>query len=132
MWVPADTRARAWGLAYPDLPGENVYDEESNLKETDGFFVMAQVVLGKFDVNGGFGRTTINPTALDRTADPNSPVGQPIYGVLNTQTGTSGAVVFHAADWLHFDLDVFYAYSQWNLGESQKIFFYNAGTTITW
>jgi hypothetical protein len=120
------------GLAYPGLPSDAVYDISSQLRDTDGFFVMAQLVLGKFEINGGFGRSTIQMTTADLTADPNSPFGDPGQSVIHQQTGISGAVVFHAREWLHFDVDVMHADSKWDLGERQRINFYNAGTTITW
>ncbi|HXI54583.1 MAG TPA: hypothetical protein VNO55_00870 [Polyangia bacterium] len=120
------------GLTYPGLPGETAQDDDSNLKMTDGYFVMAQVVVSHFDLNAGVGRTTIHPTDVERTADPNNPTGDPKYSVLATQTGVSGAIVFHAADYLHFDIDVMHADAEWNLGEHQRIFYVNAGTTITW
>lgn len=120
------------GLAYPGLPGEPVYDSESVLKMTNGYFVMAQLALGMVDINAGYGRTNIEPTVADRTADPLNPFGDPDTSVLKSQTGISGAVVLHATEWLHFGVDVMYADSQWHLGEGQKILYTNAGTTVTW
>jgi hypothetical protein len=125
-------RGHGVGLAYPGLPSDAVYDTESRLRDTDGFFVMAQLVLGKFDINWGVGRSVVHMTAVDLTADPNNPFGDPRQSVIQSQTGISGAIVFHARDWLHFDFDVMHADSKWDLGERQRINFYNAGTTITW
>lgn len=120
------------GLAYPGLPSDAVYDVASNLRFTDGFFGMLQVVLGRFDVDGGYGQTRIHMTTVDLTADPNSPFGDPGQSVIRSQAGIAAAVVYHARDWLHFDVDFFHADSQWDLGERQRINFYNAGTTLTW
>jgi hypothetical protein len=130
------------GVTYPGLPGPATYDAESNLKMTNGYFVMAQVLVGKFDIDAGFGRTNVTPTAGELTEDPlgfkydhGNGLGvfaDPKNSVLKTQTGISGAVVFHAADWLHFDIDVMHADAEWNLGERQRILYVNAGTTVTW
>jgi hypothetical protein len=120
------------GLAYPGLLSDAVYDAASNLRFTDGYFGMVQVVLGPFDLNGGYGKTTIHMTTVDLTADPANPSGDPTNSVIRTQAGWSAALVYHARDWLHFDVDVFHADSKWDLGERQQINFYNAGTTLTW
>jgi Gram-negative porin len=124
-------RGRGLGLAYPGLPSAAA-DVAGTLRNTDGVFVMGQLILGKFDLDGGYGKTVIHMTPLDLTADPTSPTGDPTTSYINTQAATSAAVVFHAADWLHFDIDAMHADSEWDLGEHQRINFYNAGTTITW
>jgi hypothetical protein len=125
-------RGTGLGLAYPGLPSDAVADTKSNMRKTDGYFVMGQLVIGHFDIDGGYGKSTIHMTATDLTADPMSPFGDPPFSYINTQAATSGAVVFHATDWLHFDVDVMHADSEWDLGEHQRINFYNAGSTITW
>lgn len=123
-------RGRGLGLTYPGLGGDAAFDGQSTFRETDGFFVMGQVVLGNFDLNAGFGRSVIHMTPFDLTAQADT--GQPATSYINSQTGVSGAVVYHAQDWLHFDVDVMHADSKWDLGERQQITFYNAGSTITW
>ncbi|HEY2900010.1 MAG TPA: hypothetical protein VGL59_05500 [Polyangia bacterium] len=123
---------RGLGLAYAGLSSDAVYDASDSLRFTNGYFVMGQVVLGPFDLNGGYGRTNVTMTTTDLTSDSNNPSGDPTYSWIKSQTGISGAIVFHAREWLHFDFDVFHADSQWDLGERQQINFYNAGTTITW
>lgn len=120
------------GLAYPSLPSDAVYDAQSKLRETDGFYFMGQLALGRVDINAGFGQTRIKLTATDRTADPGNMFGDPAQSVIKSQTGISGAVVVHAAQWLHFDVDVMHTDAKWSLGERQQNMFYNAGTTITW
>ena len=69
-------------------------------------------------------------TPSELVADPMT--GQPPNSYVDSQNGTSGAVVYHAQDWLHFDIDVMHADTKWDLGERQQINYYNAGTTITW
>ena len=121
------------GLAYPGLPSDAVYDSQSKLRETDGYYVMAQLALGgRVDINAGFGQTRIKLTTADRTADPLNAFGDPAQSVIKSQTGISGAVVLHAAKWLHFDVDVMHTDAKWSLGERQQDMFYNAGTTINW
>jgi hypothetical protein len=125
-------RGRGLGLAYPGNASSETVDNVGVLRDTDGVFVMGQLVLGKFDLDGGYGKSTIHMTAHDLTGNPANPTGDPTTSVINTQTGTSAAVVFHPADWLHFDIDVMHADAEWDLGEHQRINYYNAGSTITW
>ncbi len=123
-------RGRGLGFSYPGLPaGPATQDLAGTLHETDGFFIMGQLSLGNFDVNGGYGKSTIHLTAFDLTAQPN---GYPKLSVISSQAGISAGVVYHARDWLHFDVDFMRADAKWSLGERQQINFYNAGTTITW
>lgn len=125
-------RGKGLGLAYPGLPSDAVYDDASTLRNTDGFFGMVQLALGKLELNGGYGQTTIHMTAFDLTADPASTSGDPPQSWIHTQAAVSAAVVYHVRDWLHFDVDYMHADSKWDLGERQRIHFLNAGTTITW
>jgi hypothetical protein len=118
------------GITYPGLVGAAAIDGNGTLNKNDGFYVMGQIVLGKFDINAGFGVSEIHMTPYELTADPMT--GQPPNSYVDTQNGTSGAVVYHAADWLHFDIDVMHADTKWDLGERQQINYYNAGTTVTW
>ncbi len=122
-------RGRGLGFSYPGLPGAAIADNSGTLRETDGFFLMGQLSLGSFDVSGGYGKSVIHLTTVDLTAEAN---GYPKTSVISSQAAVSGGVVFHARDWLHFDIDVLHADSKWSLGERQQINFYNAGTTITW
>jgi hypothetical protein len=126
---------RGLGLAYPGLPSDAVYDNASNLRYTSGFFGMLQLVLGKFDLDAGYGKSTIRMTTVDLTGtvDPvTGAQGDPTNSVIHTQAAVSAAVVFHARSWLHFAVDDMYADSEWDLGEHQKINFLNLGTTVTW
>jgi hypothetical protein len=126
---------RGLGLTYPGLPSDAVYDNESVLRYSDGYFGMLQLALGRFDVNGGYGMSRIKLTSFDRTAVINPMtmmLGDPAFSVIKTQTGIAAAVVFHARTWLHFDVDYMNADSKWSLGEQQKINYLNAGTTVTW
>jgi hypothetical protein len=123
-------RGKGLGITYPGLVGAAAIDGNGTLNSNDGIYVMGQVVLGKVDLNAGFGQSVIHMTPYELTADPMT--GQPPVSLVDSQNGTSGAVVYHAADWLHFDIDVMHADTKWSLGERQQINYYNAGTTITW
>jgi hypothetical protein len=123
-------RGKGLGLAYPGLPSDAVYDDASTLRDTDGFFGMLQLALGRLELNAGYGETIIHMTTFDLTADPTT--GEPPQSWIHTQAAFSAAVVYHARDWLHFDVDVMHADSEWDLGEHQRINFLNAGSTITW
>jgi hypothetical protein len=118
------------GLTFALEPSESTYSDKSELRTSRGFFGIGQVVLAKFDVNLGFGQTKVVPLADDLVA--NAMTGYPTYSLIYTQTGYFGAVVYHAADWLHFDADFMYADFKWTAGDRQKISFINAGTTVTW
>jgi hypothetical protein len=64
--------------------------------------------------------------------NPSTGAVDPAVSYIKSQQGISGAIVYHAADWLHVDLDVLNASFKWNLGEKQNVNFYNAGMTATW
>src|SRR5207245_894776 len=106
------------------------YNGIGQLRDTDGYYVFGQLALGKVDINAGYGQTRVKALELDLVAAPGSEFPQ--YSITKSQTGIAGAVVFHASDWLHFDLDVMHADFKWTLGDRQQINFYNAGTSITW
>ena len=118
------------GLTFALEPSASTYDGNSTLRSTSGFYGMGQVVVSKFDFNVGVGQTRVEPLATDLAAVPGT--NYPTYSLIRTQTGYAGAVVFHAASWLHFDVDVMRADFRWTLKDKQLINFYNAGTTITW
>jgi hypothetical protein len=118
------------GLTFALEPSESTYNGISQLRDSSGYYAMGQVSLGKFDVNMGYGQERVQPLENDMEAVAGT--AYPSYSLIKTQTGVAGAVVFHAADWLHFDVDVMHADFRWTLNDKQKINFYNAGTTITW
>lgn len=123
-------RGTGLGLTFALEPSESTYNGLSQLRDSSGFYGMAQVVAGKFDFNLGGGQTRVEPLANDLEAVPGT--AYPSYSLIRTQTGIAGAIVYHAASWLHFDFDVMHADFRWTLKDSQKINFFNAGTVITW
>ncbi len=123
-------RGLGLGLDFALQPSPQTYNGISQLRDSDGYYVIGQVSVGKFDINAGFGRTRIKPLELDLVAATDS--DYPAFSIIHTQTGYAGAVVFHPMDWLHFDVDVMHADFKWTLGDRQRITFVNAGTTLTW
>lgn len=123
-------RGKGLGLTFALEPSESTYNGLSQLRDTSGFYGMAQVSLGKLDINLGAGQTRVEPLASDLAAQPGT--AYPTYSLIRTQTGYAAALVYHAANWLHLDVDYMYADFRWTLKDSQKISFINAGPTITW
>ena len=118
------------GLTFALEQSPSTLDADSNFRSSSGFYGMGQVVVSKFDFNVGVGQTRLQPLASDLSAAPGAVL--PAFSLIRTQTGYAGAVVFHAASWLHFDVDVMHADFRWTLKDKQLINFYNAGTTMTW
>lgn len=123
-------RGKGLGLTFALEPSESTYNGLSQLRDSSGFYGFAQVVLGKIDVNLGFGQTSVKPLANDLEAVPGT--DYPSYSLIRTQTGVAAAVVYHPRDWLHFDVDFMRADFKWTLKDRQQINFINAGPTITW
>jgi hypothetical protein len=118
------------GLNYALEPSAATYTDASELRRSDGYYAQLQVVWGKFDFNAGYGATRVHLLPADQVVDPMT--GQPAFSVIRQQIGDSLAVVYHARDYLHFDVDYFRAYFDWWLGEKQVVHFVSAGTTVTW
>jgi len=118
------------GLTFALEPSDSTYNDLSQLRDSQGIYAIGQLALGKVDINAGVGQTKIVP--LERDLQIVAGTGVPAFSIIKTQTGFAGAVVFHAADWLHFDIDVMHTEYKWTLGDKQKVNFYNAGTTLTW
>jgi hypothetical protein len=118
------------GLNYALEPSAATYNDLSELRRSDGYYIQAQLVWDKFDFNAGFGATRVHLLEADQAVDPTT--GQPAFSVIRQQIGHSAAVVYHARDYLHFDVDYFRAYFDWWLGEKQVVHFVSAGTTLTW
>jgi hypothetical protein len=123
-------RGLGLGLTFALEPSDSTYNDISQLRDSKGFYAIGQLALGKIDINAGYGQTQVVP--LDRDLIPAPGQMYPKFSVIKTQTGIAGAVVFHAAEWLHFDVDVMHADYKWTLGDRQQVNFYNAGTTVTW
>jgi len=131
-------RGTGISMTYMGIPGEATYNDNTQFRDTSGAFVMAQLVLGRFDLNGAYGRTVVEVVENDRAPYagnmPNPRTGQPDpqFSWIHSQTGISVAAVYHLASWLHLDADAMFTNFGWSLGERQRINFYSAGTTVTW
>jgi Gram-negative porin len=95
----------------------------NELRTFTGYSGLLQVALGQVDLGVGYGQTTVSQTDADK-ADTND-------SVIKSQKGITAAVVYHATENLHLDLDFFNASFEWRGGEKQKLNFINAGTTFT-
>ena len=123
---------------YMGIPGDETNNDNNQLRETYGMFGIGMVSVGKVDVSLGGGQTKLlvpngdlapNPVGY---VNPATGMPDPKFSWINRQTAFAGAVVYHVTDYLHLDADVLFAEFKWNLGETQKINFYNAGATVTW
>jgi hypothetical protein len=85
-------------------------------------------VAGPVDLNANYGVSKVHLTDQDKT------IGGPMNNesIINTQTGISGAIVYHASENLHLDIDYCNAAFKWYAGESQTVHFINSGVTMTW
>jgi Gram-negative porin len=114
------------GLAYA-LQGGAVSVGPSplnNLRTFDGYSVLGQVVLGKVDVNLGWG--------MSRTYRLQSDIDSGTISILKRQMAFSAVVVYHHTPSLHLALDYLHGDARWFLGESQTFDFLTTGATATW
>jgi predicted porin len=117
---------RGLGLQYAFQPGDVMVGPAPNLdlRFFDGYSVFGQYVWGPFDFNAGWG--------MSRTLELNSDKAPGANISLPRQWAISGAVVYHATDYLHFDVDYLHAETNWTLGEKQAMNFINTGVIVTW
>jgi hypothetical protein len=104
-------------------------DLSGNLRKVDGLYVQTQVVLWNVDVFAGWGINRIFLTPYDREKPKD---GETVHSVLKYQMGYNGGVVYHAAPYLHLNLDGFRAEAKWFYGEKQVVYATNAGMTFNW
>ena len=52
--------------------------------------------------------------------------------VPKNQSAYFAALVYHATDGIHFDLDCLHADAKWRFGEKQGVNFINTGVTANW
>jgi Gram-negative porin len=138
---------RGEGLGFTYLGGAGTVDSSimnditrAQLRSTDGFYAIGSVtILGKIDLNAGYGisrakmiNDDLAPNPMGTNINPATGAIDPEFSYIRSQQAVAGAIVYHAADWLHVDIDVISATFKWNLGEKQNVNFYNAGTTVTW
>jgi hypothetical protein len=115
---------RGLGLSYALEDTNTTFDQNFNLRTFDGYSALAQVLVGRFDVNVGAGISRVFLLDSER-ADTTS-------SLVKNQVGLSAALVFHCNEHLHFSLDFFRGQFAWYLGEKQNVNFASAGITATW
>jgi len=112
------------GLSYALEDTNTTFDQNFNLRTFDGYSALAQLLLGRFDLNLGAGISRVFLLDAER-ADTTS-------SLIKNQLGMSAALVFHRTEHLHFSLDYFRGQFTWYLGEKQNVNFVSAGVTATW
>jgi hypothetical protein len=131
-------RGEGISATYMGIPGESTYNQLYQLRPTTGVFGIGMVTVGKFDLSVGGGQSRIGVLKQDLELNPNGNINpatgfaDPSYSWLSTQTAGAGAVVYHVSDYLHLAVDAIFTEFKWNLGERQRINFYNVGGTFTW
>jgi hypothetical protein len=123
------------GLNYALENSDASMDLATNMRKSDGYYVQAQVAVGKVDLMASWGITRIFLTDYDNTkivssADPTVSYYQ--FSIIKHQMGMSAGAVYHVRPWLHADVDVFRADFAWFLGQKQVINVANAGMMFTW
>jgi hypothetical protein len=94
------------------------------LRTFDGYSVLGQLVVGRFDFNLGWG--------MSRTYQLQSDIDAGNISILRRQIAYSAVIVCHATKNLHFSVDYLHGDAAWFLGESQKFDFFTGGVTATW
>lgn len=117
------------GLQWAFQPGDISVSPNLELRSFDGYSVLAQVVARPFDFNAGWGisRTLL----LESDKVPCAGTTEPCIS-LPQQWAISAAIVYHATDYIHLDVDYLHGEAKWNLGERQVMNFINTGVTVTW
>jgi hypothetical protein len=114
------------GLAYALQGGAvSVGPSPANqLRTFDGYSVLGQVVLGRFDVNLGWG--------MSRTYQLQTDLDSGSISILKRQLAYSAVLVCHATTHLHLAADYLHGDAAWFLGEAQTFDFFTVGATATW
>lgn len=117
------------GLNYFLSQSASINNQASNnMRPFDGAYAQAQLVLGKVDLNAGWGITRAHQMTedLDLTLGTN----QPEY--VKQQMGISGVVVYHFSKYFHGSFDYFRAQTDWWYGSKQGVNSFNLGLMATW
>jgi len=140
---------RGLGLFYALEPDDvSVSTSTFELRTFDGYSAVAQYMLGRFDINAGWGISRVFFLDSDNF-NPATPTdrGSSAASLLKYQMAFAGGLVFHARSYLHFDIDYLRAQAQWYgapvllrpstpvpgyQAEHQNINFLSAGVIVTW
>jgi hypothetical protein len=114
------------GLAYALQGGAvSVGPSPANqLRTFDGYSVLGQLVLGRFDVNLGWG--------MSRTYQLQTDIDAANISILRRQMALSAVLVCHASKSFHLAADYLHGDAGWFLGERQQFDFFTLGATATW
>jgi hypothetical protein len=142
---------RGLGLFYALEPDDvSVSTSTFELRTFDGYSAIAQYVLGRFDINAGWGISRVfflDSDTVNPKANPDGTHALSSASLLKNQMAFAGAVVFHPRNYLHFSIDYMRAQAQWYgapillkqpqpapgyTAEHQNINFVSAGVTVTW
>jgi hypothetical protein len=136
------------GLYYALETTEAAYDENHNLRKSDGYYLQTQLALTKFDINVGAGISRIYELPTDGVPTPQVP-GDPatLYdakAVVKYQLGISAVFVYHLTPALHATAEYFRANYRWYSVDpvpgggpvptpaKQDVNFAALGLTMTW
>jgi hypothetical protein len=107
---------------------------DRQLRTFTGFYTQGAIMVGRFQLAGGFGMSLVDQTTFDKTDTTMS--------VIRYQRGISGAAYYYATDSIVVGLDFFNFAAGWYgaplaaggklAGETQVLNFVNAGVTYHW
>jgi hypothetical protein len=119
-----------YALEGGDAAAAGPWDTTPELRTMSGYSVVAQYAAGTFDFNVGYGVSQVQLLPNDKYPQPGHE--HPGESIIKSQTGIAAAIVYHATDSIHLDLDYLNANFKWYLGEKEVVNYINTGVTMTW
>jgi hypothetical protein len=142
---------RGLGLNYALETSDVAQDKQGNLRRITGWYAQTQFVIKKVDLFAGAGLVQVFLTDYDKLhteqdqRDPTNPNARVYpFNSLKNRIGINAGIVYHASQFLHFDLDFFRAeadfYNSPNRTSSgaafpdmkQVVWVGNGGMTVNW
>jgi hypothetical protein len=117
-------------FALEGTPADHAAAWDPNFNEfrtIDGYSAFLQYAAGPFDLNLAYGISQVHLLPLDKTLGAANN-----ESVIKSQKGISAAVVYHASENVHLDVDYLSANFAWYAGEKQVVHYINTGVTMTW
>jgi hypothetical protein len=124
------------GLAYALESDDVSVSQNFELRTFDGYSAIAQYAAGKVDFNVGWGISRVFRLASDDAPDSAN------NSLLKYQMGYAAVIVYHIADYLHFEVEYFRGDAQWfgapvvlaagGPAEHQSFNFISTGAVATW
>ena len=112
------------GLHYALESSSVSVSPQFELRSFDGYSLLLQYVLGRFDLNAGGGISRVFMLDSDKA---NAAISVPRY-----EAAYYAGVVCHYTPNYHVDIDYLRANTRWRFGEKQDVNFLNFGLTATW